>query len=334
MLKERKKRLIDETLALLVCLIVSSCSSGISLQDNTPETPIEQAISETPREEDEKEEEYEHEEEDEVLPKPLPIDPPIIPERPAEPLFRPYGNIDPPNENEKWEYVWGDEFSDSTLDRTKWNYTPINWQRKTRTQKDNCVVKWNWQKRENIGFSDGNLVLKNTKEELPEENDQDVLVSASAIYSRGIFETTYGYFEARIRIAPPVSGIHTAFWLIGNSKEIDILESVHSTNHYSIAIHWNIGGGSRSSKGKKVRLDSIHDAYNIFGFYWTENEYKFYANGELKFTFNNPNGIANLDKYIYLSTGAHWRKIGSACTGSFPNEALVDYIRVWKSIEK
>ena len=322
-----------------ICLVLACCSLGTAAEhtefgDNDTnlgasephEAPAPPEVEKTPPPPDP------------PPPEPMPPEteqPPVVPvNQKPEPEVTPYGNIEPLDETKRWELFWGDEFGGTSLDLTKWKYTPSHWERGRRVQKDNCKVRWNWQDRDNTSIADGHLILRNTKETLQSEDDDDVLVSASAIYSKGVFETTYGYFEARIKIAPPSSGIHTAFWLFGNGIEIDILESTFNTNFYQLAIHWKREDG-RDSQGQRIELDSIHNEFNIFGLYWDENEFRFYTNGELKYTYSGPLEIADLDKHIYLSTGAHWKKkIGSACTGQFPNEALVDYIRVWKSIDK
>ena len=53
----------------------------------------------------------------------------------------PYGNPLPP-EGKKWQYVWGDEFSGTELDRSKWGYPPNHWNRKKRNHHDICTINW------------------------------------------------------------------------------------------------------------------------------------------------------------------------------------------------
>ena len=115
----------------------------------------------------------------------------------------PYGNPPAPPSTQ-WVKVWGDEFDGDAIDREKWRYTPAHWERKDRNQGTDCKVNWNWKKRDNVMVADGNLILRNTKVQPPPEGyDGDVLVQPAAVYSRGVFERTYGYFEARIRSPLP-----------------------------------------------------------------------------------------------------------------------------------
>ena len=43
-------------------------------------------------------------------------------------------------------------------------------------------------------------------------------------------------------------------------------------------------------------------------------------------------GISDSPQFIYLTTELSW-KDGNAYTGTFPNEALLDYVRVWAVVD-
>ncbi len=179
-------------------------------------------------------------------------------------------------------------------------------------------------------------MLTNTRQ-TPFE-DADDLVMAAGINSKRGFNKTYGYFEARIKIAPTADGIHTAFWLYrspqssvtpggADGAEIDIMESPFVTNHYNIAVHWdgNLGDASR-------RPLSLHDgSFHVFAVDWDDQEYRFYADHRLVHTYRGP-GVSQSDEYLILSTGASWRH-GNAHTGTFPNHAYVDWVRVWELVD-
>ena len=288
-----------------------------------------------------------------------PVQPPAdaLPEPTATPAVvapavAPFGNPVELPEGTEWVYVWGDEFDGAELDLTKWAFTPSDRQRDDRDHGDGCdVVNWNWSERDNVRVADGNLVLGNTRVMPPpdatDENgdplyEGDVLVYASAVYSRrsgrttvGGYERTYGYFEARIRIAPTSDGIHTAFWLTSyddRGVEIDIMESAMDDGSYQIAFHWTYNN-RRRYHALRASMSRMHDGnFHVFAVYWDEEGYRFYADGKLQWHYTGLGvlqGVSHVDEFIYLSTGASWGD-GNACSGTFPNEALVDWVRVWE----
>ena len=270
--------------------------------------------------------------------------PPLVP-----PADAPFGDPVELPAGKEWVYVWGDEFHGTELDFTKWSFTPLHWVRRDRDHGADCrTVHWDWHERDNVRVAGGNLVLGNTKVMPPpdrtDENGKpvyrgDVLVHASAIYSRlqGAgghgYERTYGYFEARIRIAPTADGIHTAFWLRtyrDGGREVDILESALTSDKYHMAVHWTNEDARRRQASNRVAMRGMHDGqFHVFAMHWDEAGYRFYADGRLTWQYAGP-GVAHVDQFIYLSTGASWSE-GNACNGTFPNEALVDWVRVWEA---
>jgi len=275
---------------------------------------------------------------------PTPEPKPFVP----SPADAPFGDpVDLPAGKE-WVYVWGDEFDGTELDLTKWSFTPLHWQRRDLNHGADCRrVHWDWTERDNVRVAGGNLVLGNTRVmPPPNETDEngdpvyegDVLVHASAIYSdrqkkdsHG-YERTYGYFEARIRIAPTVDGIHTAFWLYtyrDGGGEVDIAESALASDKYHMAVHWKNEHARRRQATMYAAVPDLHAGqFHVFAVHWDEDGYRFYADGRLQWAYSGP-GVSHVDHFIYLSTGASWND-GNACTGTFPNEALVDWVRVWE----
>lgn len=225
---------------------------------------------------------------------------------------------------------WQDEFSASTLDTQNWTDRGENY-RAIRNH-DGLSIHWRYEK-DNAYIEDGKLVLRNTKITTSADT-----VLAAAVSSVNLFESTYGYYEARIKIAPTEDGCHTAFWLqsktmgsIGNGgsdgAEIDILESAFTTDHYQNAIHWDGYGEYHRTWGKKVEAN-IHDGkFHNYGLEWGPGYYKYYFDGQLKSTYIGE-GVSSSPEYIILSTGASWGE-GNAHTGTFPNYAYIDWVKVY-----
>ena len=231
------------------------------------------------------------------------------------------------------------------LDDGKWRHPPAEW---TRAQRNHAgrLIDWRWRE-ENVAVADGALILTNTRE-VPSPRGGDAEVYAAAVWTEGRHTWTYGYFEARIKVAPTEDGIHTAFWmnrygsdeLLGASDgaEIDIMESAFTTGRYFIAVHYD----QRHRAGKRavaqrVSMPDIHDGqFHVFAVHWHETGYDFYADGVLVWRYSDfglapeDSAVSHVPEFIFLSTGASWED-GNAFSGTFPNQARVDWVRVWKA---
>ena len=235
-----------------------------------------------------------------------------------------------------WVLAWSEDFNGTTLDWSKWNHRS----EASRGERGHGGhrIKWRYE-HDNIGLENGHLVLRNTRQ----SGDEYDLVKAAAIDTKGKFEQTYGYFEASIRIAPTRDGIHTAFWLQNDNRnkkasnggvdgpsdgaEIDILESVYTTDRYAMAVHWDGG----RSQVEDTDFPPIHGGqFHVYGLAWTPDSYTFYADGQRKEQMFDV--VSHSDGYVILSTGVSWFA-GNAHTGTFPNEALVDWVRVYELVD-
>ena len=327
-------------LVSVLCVAVLACGRGFApvtepeepvaepAQPTDPKPPVEQPIAEGPPTEPE---EPVAEPAQPTDPKP-PVEQPIAEdsEPPAEgPLG---GPLLPPGSS--WEYVWGDEFDGDELNRERWGFTPISW--------------GSAKLQENVTLADGHLVLTNTRHE---DTPGKVYYRTTAVWSRpepgssretraGVgFETVYGYFEARVRLPPTVAGVHAAFWLQSYYKntdgsyagsEIDILEAPSVLDQYQVAIHKRVPGTSRISWGRRIPLVGVHDGFHVFAVHWKPDRYDFYANGRLVAIHGSAVLLSHVPTFVYLTTGFHWEWDEVDRPEMFPNEARVDWVRVWK----
>ncbi len=244
--------------------------------------------------------------------------------------------LPPPPYGKRWVLAWSEDFDGTALDESKWNHRSEAF-RGDRSHNGHRI-KWRYE-HDNVSIANSHLVLRNTRQ-LGDEYD---LVKAAAIDTKGKFEQTYGYFEASIRIAPTGDGVHTAFWLQNDNRnkkasnggvdgpsdgaEIDILESVYTTDRYAMAVHWD---GGRSLV-EEAEFPPIHGGqFHVYGLAWTPDSYTFYADGQRKEQMFD--AVSHSDGYVILSTGVSWFA-GNAHTGTFPNEALVDWVRVYQLVD-
>ena len=226
-------------------------------------------------------------------------------------------NADIPVKGYKLE--WSDEFDGATLDLTKWDYRGLGPRRNGVNVKDTVSV------------NEGLLILTTKK-----SGDK---YHTAMIGTQGKFETTFGYFECRVKLQRQV-GHWSAFWLqtptmgkeIGNPEEsgteIDIFEYLKKqgdkVNH---AVHWDGYGETLKSAHKGSYVPGVSQGWHTFGLLWTESEYVFYIDGEKM--WNNPKAISKRSEFIILSLEVgKWA--GNISAATLPDSLYVDYVRVYK----
>ena len=166
----------------------------------------------------------------------------------------------------------------------------------------------------------------------------------SCIWSKRDFK--YGYFECRCK-APKGKGLWPAFWLYGQNSidEIDIMEmkgEKHFETHVDVHCPNNgdktRGGlfGLKKDWGGWIKMhDKLTDNWVVFSGLWLPNSLTYFVNGIPVSHFDRDfstsmNVIANLSAARDngpFSPGPDKKTI-------FPNEFLVDYIRVWQPISE
>jgi beta-glucanase (GH16 family) len=232
-----------------------------------------------------------------------------------------------------WELMFSDEFTDTTIDDTKWNniYYDRGW-------KDGIQTFW---RPINVSENGNSMVLRFQK-------DWNNAYSSGRLDTEGLFEMAYGYWECRMHVVYP-DGYQAAFWMMpsggilpggvadgtaNDGAEIDILEARKQTDEFATNLHWDGYGAAHMSSHKDVSATGIHNNWmNVFGLEWTPTYMKFYYNGELKRTITLAHQIAQVKEFAILSGGVfagNWVD-GDIFTASLPDWAYVDYIRVYKN---
>jgi len=188
-----------------------------------------------------------------------------------------------------WIYstAHSDEFSGSSLDTYKWKQSIGDWR-----GSPPGVFQDN-----NVGMQYGNLNL-NTKYEkgFAPNGEADCNCGYSDITTPLVVSKTklkYGFFEISAKMAK--SQLLSAFWLQGNSGEINIFESVpysvYSPNGVSNSNNYhcfNAVGTAAQTEDNSVMLPSFDPslAFNTYGIDWSASGVKFYINGGLVRTLN------------------------------------------------
>lgn len=237
---------------------------------------------------------------------------------------------------DEWILDFSDEFNGTTVDPTKWNIDDSNQSRAARPKLG--IDYWMW-KASNVWESDGDLVLQVTK---ANENT----MHCGSIHTHNKYETRYGYFEARIKIAEAAKGTHTAFWLQGRNMsnvdgtandgaEIDIFESAWLGDYTKSVVHIDGYGANHKANTKQYSTPGIHNGYHTYGLHWTEDFMKIYYDGQLKVTYSADEWVVRAEEFLWLSDGASFGFEGDHFTKldiGVLTAAYVDYIRVWKPL--
>ncbi|HEU5047576.1 MAG TPA: glycoside hydrolase family 16 protein [Rickettsiales bacterium] len=174
-----------------------------------------------------------------------------------------------------YKLVWQDEFTEKNLDASKWK--PETYKRDAARLSANAAT---------IG-NDGLRITTYT---------QDGVHHTGFLTSKGLFSTTYGYFESMIRFHG-ASGQHCAFWLqspqmgkiIGNPAEggveTDIIEHRLTDGHdkdisnlAAFNLHWDGYGAYHKHAGSQwLAPSSLNNSWHTYAVLWTPAEYIFYV---------------------------------------------------------
>jgi beta-glucanase (GH16 family) len=246
-----------------------------------------------------------------------------------------------------WTLVWSDEFDGapgSRPDSTKWTYdigdgaprTPGwgNYEQQIYTDRSENASQ----------DGSGHLVIRATR-------TKDGFLS-SRIKTQDRFTFVYGKVEARIKI-PYGRGIWPAFWMLGASHrfvawpicgEIDIMENFGERNNDASRIHGTVQGpgyaGTGLSTTHSLPQGRMADDYHVFGIEWAANSIEFFVDGQMYYRVT-PSMIPDRSQWVFndspfflilnLAVGGYPAPVGYPDdTTSFPQEMLVDYVRVYQ----
>lgn len=244
----------------------------------------------------------------------------------------------------EWALLWSDEFEAEAG-------APIN------SESWTCEVGGHgWGNNELEYYTDrvenaahdgaGNLVISAREETLAGSSCHygECRYTSARCITQDKVEFTYGRVEARIDI-PNGQGIWPAFWMLGAnfpeigwplSGEIDILENVGEKNVVYGALH-GPGYSGAGNIGHAYRADvNFDEGFHVYAIDWDENVIRWFVDGELV----NLTSVKDLDgaQWVYdhdffllmnVAVGGYWPGNPDETT-EFPQEMVVDYVRVYQ----
>jgi beta-glucanase (GH16 family) len=242
-----------------------------------------------------------------------------------------------------WGKSMGDEFNGNQLDETKWAYN-YEW------GKDSSVTG-DYPIRENLVVKDGLLKLISKKgtvrtRAMPWLSDTSILADRlpnlrdwpytnAVLFSKKKY--LYGIYECKFK-TPAEVGSWPAFWLYAGhpNKEIDIFEGKGERIH---DLHIDVHNHPEPSWfGGWYRLDKpLSESFATVRAQWDSNLVLYSINDKMvMYYFGSLKVQANLITNNTMVTKYHKNSmLGDFLfpmngTTKFPNEMLVDYIRIWE----
>jgi beta-glucanase (GH16 family) len=248
-----------------------------------------------------------------------------------------------------WTCSFYDEFSGTSLDRTKWLPQTTDGSGFSSGTQDCFMDSPN-----NVGVTNGNLVLTSRRESGYFTCKTTAwswyytnVTSGSVSTYGGRFSQTYGRFEARMRVTgAKVTGLHEAFWLWPDnptkygswpsSGEIDVAEIYHQYPDRAIPfVHYN-NANDPNVTNNYCTIDDI-SKFHTYVVEWTPTSIKVLYDGQLciedRWVPASPQtGRQPFDSpfIVALTQGLGQNSNDYTDATPLPASTVVDYVRVYK----
>jgi Glycosyl hydrolases family 16/Calx-beta domain len=232
--------------------------------------------------------------------------------------------------------VWHDEFNESSLDDSSWNY-------------DTGGDGWGNNELENYTNSSKNCFITNqnylvieARNEALGSNDY----TSARIQTEGKRQFQYGRIDIRAKL-PTGQGLWPALWMLGSDisttqwpacGEIDMMEVLgQQPNKTYGTLHWGQVGTGGLSEGGNYTLPSsdFSTEFHVFTTIWNADSIQWLVNDTAYFTARRTDIIGSypFDQPFFLifnvAVGGNWPGSPDGTT-TFPQRMIVDYVRVFQ----
>ncbi len=235
-------------------------------------------------------------------------------------------------------YLWNDEFDGDAIDTNKWSFEigtgASGW--------GNNEWEYYTDRKENAYIKDGVLHIRAQKEDYKGSK-----YTSARMITKDKFSFTYGTVEARIAL-PTGKGIWPAFWMLGQNidkvswpacGEIDIIEAINDENIVYGTHHWqyngnhaSYGNNTKDYYGTSKELDITQ--FHTYKMVWNEKLIAMYVDDFKYQEIDIEKAKDGLEAFhkpqffiLNVAVAGNWPGFEVDDT-QFPNEMLVDYIRV------
>lgn len=239
-----------------------------------------------------------------------------------------------PEEYPSMSLKWSDEFNGDQLNTGEWTYEVG----------DGCPDLCQWGNRELQDYTDvdSNSNVENGMLTITARKDGSDYTSAR-IKTENKVELQYGRIDVRAKL-PKGQGIWPAIWMLGAnidqvgwpmSGEIDIMELVgHEPSIVHGTVHYDDDGYDSSSSMKGLSEGTYSDQFHVYTLVWEKDEIRWYVDNQWFKTFST----SDVNFYPFnapfffimnIAVGGNWPGPPDQTT-EFPQEMVVDYIRVFE----
>ena len=237
-------------------------------------------------------------------------------------------------------YLWNDEFDGDEIDAGKWTYDigtgSSGW--------GNNEWEYYTDRKENAYIKDGILHIRAQKEDYKGSK-----YTSARMLTKGKFAFKYGTVEVRIAL-PTGKGIWPAFWMLGEildtvgwpaCGEIDIIEAVNSENIVYGTNHWANGSeyatyGNNTGNYRDQKHEMDIPQFHTYKFTWDEKYIRMFVDDFMYHEILIEGNTGDTEEFhkpfffiLNVAVAGNWPGFEVDDT-QFPNEMLVDYIRVYK----
>lgn len=250
------------------------------------------------------------------------------------------------SERTPYELVWSDEFNGPEIDKSIWKYEQ-GYIRNNELQIYTTSSK-------NSFIRDGCLVIRAIKENVKHGGKTYNYTSAS-LHTKGTKHFLYGRFEMRAKL-PYGQAIWPAFWTMGvndrwpKGGEMDIFEfwggkaqnGQSKDGTISAAVWYYNEGKNQSWQNNNFTLpngERFTDDFHVIAAEWDSEQLRFYIDGLQYAVLNldNPGLIRGFTQphniKINLAVAPFNEYYGDASLNEYPQEYIIDYIRVYQQSE-
>ena len=236
------------------------------------------------------------------------------------------------------QYLWHDEFDGESIDLNKWTFDigtgASGW--------GNNEWEYYTDRKENAYVKDGVLHIRAQKEDYEGQK-----YTSARMLTKGKFAFKYGTVEARIAL-PTGKGIWPAFWMLGENfdtvgwpacGEIDIIEAVNSENKIYGTNHWANGAeyatyGNNTGNYRNQKFDLDITQFHTYKFTWDEKYIRMFVDDFMYHEILIEGNEGDTEEFhkpffflLNVAVAGNWPGF-EVDDSQFPNEMLVDYIRV------
>ncbi|MBD0401082.1 glycoside hydrolase family 16 protein [Flammeovirga sp. EKP202] len=248
-----------------------------------------------------------------------------------------------------YQLVWSDEFEYEGLpDTEKWSYEVDGNKKKWGNQE---LQSYTSSRLENTVVKDGKLYITAIKEGYMDSVSNETFDYTSArLSSKGKGDWKYGKFVIRAKL-PSGKGTWPAIWMLPSVSKfgdwpkkgsINIMEHVgHEKDFVYGSAHteaYNHAKGTEKMVG--IYLSDAEEAFHDYKLEWSPEGYSIYVDNEKYFHFRNEQKTYKewpFDEHFYilmnLAVGGSWGAIEGIDENIWPQQLIVDYVRVYQKKE-